>query len=77
MIGKDHEYISGLINNTFSTSKHYQKNLKKALESNDILRNTVFTWLYLYRFSVVESRVFLRQPVILTGETGCGKTSII
>jgi hypothetical protein len=46
-------------------------------DAAEIFRQTIVTWSYFYRLVLLTSRIFLRQSVILEGETGCGKTSMV
>jgi hypothetical protein len=47
------------------------------VDLKDVLGHTIVTWSLSYRVVLATSRIFLRQSLILEGETGCRKISIL
>ena len=75
---EDRSVVECLISDVFCTSKQYKMHFGEMMDKErDISRKTVATLPYLFRFSVVVSRIHLLQPLLLTGDTGCGKTSLV
>lgn len=67
-----------LMRSVFCTSDFYKDRFNEMIiEKQQRSRQTITTWPYLFRFSVIVSRIHLAQPVLLSGETGCGKTSLV
>ena len=76
---KSDKYKEQLFRNFFSTNKFYQKQIDeyKVKNPNSFIAKTKLTFNSLFRFSIILTRSYLLQPSILTGNTGCGKTSSI
>ncbi|KAK8895651.1 hypothetical protein M9Y10_024121 [Tritrichomonas musculus] len=66
-----------ILRNIFSTNDDYLQNVKNFKEENpeSFIARTQMTVPTLFRSSIILNRIFLSQPIILSGDTGCGKTS--
>ncbi|KAK8872073.1 hypothetical protein M9Y10_007831 [Tritrichomonas musculus] len=68
-----------ILRNIFSSNNCYKKNVELFKKENpgSYIARTQVTVPILFRSSIILNRIFLSQPIILSGDTGCGKTSAL